>query len=59
MPWLAATLVALTPAVATLVGLALKACLVEASLVQTLAALMALREARRATACLVLVGLSM
>ncbi len=56
---MAATLVAVTPAVATLVVLAVKACLVEASLVQTLAVLMALREARRATACSVLVAMAM
>jgi hypothetical protein len=42
-----------------MVALAARACLVEASLVQTLAALMALREARRVTACSVLVAMAM
>jgi hypothetical protein len=50
MPWVAVMLVAVTPAVLTLVAWASQACLVEASPVQTPVVLIALRETRQAMA---------
>jgi hypothetical protein len=57
MPWLTAMLVAVTPAVVTLVAWAVQAYMVEANPVQTPAVLMALREAIRVMSCSVPVAM--